>query len=201
MAHQQVGADRAGAIQSRSQLAQRSEAEPVHARVEMQRRGRRPPACREGRPPREFIGAADHGREVLRRIVRRRIGLALQAVEHVNSRFRRQDGAGARAFARVRDEKHAATGGVQRRRGGLDADAVSVGLDHRRAAPGGRAARQLAPIPGERLEVDRQHAGGVRGHGGGAVHASPQPVGRPSIETLFFLLRYSAVAASPFAAQ
>ena len=57
---------------------------------------------------------------------------------------------------------------VQRGRGGLDADAIGVGLDHRAAGRRRRAPGERAPVVGERRQVDGEHAGGLgrRGRSG-----------------------------------
>ncbi len=88
-------------------------------------------------------------------------------------------------------KKHPATRLVQRRRGRLDADPVGVGLDDRRAARRRGAAREIAPVGGERAR-DRSSARRGVGARHRCAHASPQPVGRPSIETLLFSLAIGA---------
>ena len=96
----------------------------------------------------------------MRDIIGLRIGARLQAVEHIDlrRRVRRQRRPDARALAQLRDEKIAAARGVERGRGRLDADSISVGLDDGGASGRRRAARQRAPIVGERGEIDGQDA-------------------------------------------
>ena len=91
MAHQQIGpARRAMPFHRRLQMLKQLEAEPVHAGVEMQRARENAAAPHgEGGPAREFLLAADDRREAALGIVRG-FRAALEAVEHGDRRFSRQ---------------------------------------------------------------------------------------------------------------
>ena len=109
----------------------------------------------EGGPALELLFAADRGRESMLGIVGR-IGPALEAVEHIDRGLRRQRPPRRDPLVEMGDEEDARARGPQRRRGFGDADPVSVGLDDGGATSGRGAARKVAPIVGERAEVDRE---------------------------------------------
>ncbi len=91
MAHQQIGPGNAVSGHSRPQPGERFEAQTVHSGIEMQRERSGPAApCCESGPAREFLGAANRGRQAMLRIVAR-LGPALEAVQHVDLRLDRQD--------------------------------------------------------------------------------------------------------------
>ncbi len=162
MAHQHVGAAVARRRDRGAQGVERLEAEPVHAGVEMQRRGRRRGLRpRQGRPAEQLGGGADRRREAEAEIIAARIGVGLQPVEHIDARVGlRQQRPQRLALADLGDEEDAAAGGVERRRDRLDPQPVAVGLDHRRAIAGRRTTLEQPPIVGQRGGVDRQRRGG-----------------------------------------
>ena len=164
MADQQVGpASRAMSLHRRLQRHEGFEAEPVHAGVEMERGWRGPAALGgEGGPAGEFVLAADHRRKAMLRVVRR-IGPALEAVQHIDRGAVRQDAARRNPFAQMGDEEDARPGGPQRGRRLGDAGPVSIGLDDGRAAPRRDAARQLAPVVAKRAKVDHEPPRSVHG--------------------------------------
>src|ERR1700733_94986 len=141
-------------LHRRAQPGQRLEAEPVHPGVEMQSAGTDPTPTRgEGGPARQFLFATDHGREAMLCIVRW-VGPALEAVEHVDRRFRRQRLARREPLIEVGDEEDARARGPQRRRSFGEPDPVSIGLDDGGATPRRRATRQFAPVVSKRAKVD-----------------------------------------------
>ena len=143
-------------LHRRLQASEGLEAEPVHAGVEMDRAGTGLAATGgEGGPALELLFAADRGREAMLDIVRR-IGPALEAVEHIDRGLRRQHAPRRDPFAEMGDEEDARARGPQRRRSFGDADPVSIGLDDGGATPRRRAARKVAPVVGQRGKVDPQ---------------------------------------------
>ena len=155
-----VGAMR---LHRRLQAGEGLEAEPVHAGVEMERAGTGPVATRgEGGPALKLLFAADCGREAMLGIVGR-IGPALEAIEHIDRGLRRQRPPRRDPLVEMGDEEDARARGPQRRRGFGDADPVSIGLDDGGATPGRGAARKVAPVVGERAEVDRETPRRARG--------------------------------------
>ena len=155
MAHQQVGPARAPCISiahfSRARESKPSRFMPVSRWIAQ---GTDPiPTRGEGGPARELLFAADRGREAMLGIVRR-IGPALEAVEHIDRGLRRQHPPRRDPFAEMGDEEDARARGPQRRRGFGDAGPVSIGLDDGGATAGGGAARKVAPVVGQRAKVD-----------------------------------------------
>ena len=192
MAHQQFGALRAVLFDRLIEGGQRVEAEPAHARVEMQGK------TRAGRgamaPALQLLNRADRGHEMTRAIVSDGMRVRLQAVEDENLRF----GHGQRvaqfdAFRGMGDEKGAAARVIERRSDLGGAEPVAVGLDDARAPARGRPRGKPAPILRERLQIDGQQSRAAQNA------SSPHPVGRPSIEILFLRARYRAVSSSPLA--
>ena len=143
MAHQQVGAARAPCVSIAAlQASEGLEAEPVHAGVEMERARAGPAATRgEGGPALKLLFAADHGRQAMLGIVRR-IGPALEAVEHIDLSLFRQRPPRRDPLIEMGDKEDARARGPERRRGFGDADPVSIGLDDGGASPRRGAARQ-----------------------------------------------------------
>ena len=130
-------------------------------------------------PAREFLGAADHRRKPMLAIVGMRVGARLQAVQHIDARLRprRQRRAHPRALAQLRDEEMAAARGVQGGGGGLDANSIRVGLDHRGDCAGAPRAASAA-IVGKRGEIDGEDAGRLRRRRVGLRCTGSAPRGR-----------------------
>ena len=98
-------------LHRRLQRREGLKAEPVHARVEMERGWRGPAALSgESRPAGEFVLGADHRRKAMLGIVRR-IGPALEAVQHIDRGAVRQDAARCDSLAQMGDEEDARPGG------------------------------------------------------------------------------------------
>src|SRR3984957_487162 len=109
----------------------------------------------EGGPALELLFAADCGREAILDIVAR-IGPALEAVEHIDSRLRRQRPPRGDPLAEMGDKEDPRARGPKRRRRLGDPDPVSGGLDDGAATPGRGPARKIAPVVRQRGEVDRE---------------------------------------------
>ena len=117
MAHQQVGpARRAMRLHRRLEASEGLKSQPVHAGVEMDRAGIRPISTRgEGGPALKLLLAADHRRQSMLGVVRR-IGPALEAVQHIDPSFRRQNPARRDPLIQVGDEEDARARLPERRR-------------------------------------------------------------------------------------
>ncbi len=109
----------------------------------------------EGGPALKLRFAADRRREPMLDIVRR-LGPALEAVEHIDPGLLRQRPPRRDPLAEMGDKEDARARGPKRRRRLGDADPVSIGLDDGGATPGRGAARKIAPVVGQRAEVDRE---------------------------------------------
>ena len=150
------------------------EAEPVHAGVEMDRARADPAPTRgEAGPALKLLFAADRGREPMLDIVRR-LGPALEAVEHIDLRLRRQRPPRRDPLIEMGDEEDPRPRGPQRGRSFGEADPVSIGLDDGGATPRRGAARELAPIVGERARSIVKTPGRSFGRDG-VAHRKPVP--------------------------
>ena len=179
-----------------------SEAEPVHAGVDVDGRTAGPSgAAAEYVPLGELVEIADH-----RPAVEFGEGVAAvlkEAVEHIEFGRRQRLARGAR-FIQGGDEKRLAAGGRQRPRHRFDAAAIGVGLDHGGAFGRHRGLLELAPVGDDGVEIDGEDAGlgggcrskrrrGVRlgrqqaagrdrfqvGNGVHAAHYAPAPAVQP----------------------
>ena len=169
MAHHQPdigGRDRARLLAGEVQAFARPEAEPVHRRIDMQRRRAHLRAgLPEGSPFQQLLVRAEHRREAMLGVDAAAAGQ--EAIEDVDRRLGRGL-AGTNALGEMRDEEVSAARPVQRRHGRLDADAVGVRL-HDRAGFRAGAPAEEAPVRDQRVEVDGQRRaisgiGGVGGH-------------------------------------
>ncbi len=170
VAHHQRQAEGLGDVglsEERVRLGQ-GEAHAVHAGVDVERGLRRCAGAAEGRPLLDFREGGEH---------RAKSGPGIggggafeQAVEDIDRRLR-QHGAEAQAFFRQGDEEGVAAGrgeGANRR---FEPDAIAVALDHGRRDRPGSPSGEVAPVGGERAEIDGQAATGevfraLSGHDG-----------------------------------
>ena len=167
MAHHEGDARRAKSCLRQEQRVLDREAEPVHARVDVERGAgqvRPGPGAARRLPGAELLDRAQHGIEPVVAIVGRSRAVGMKAVQHEDAASESrapQRVTRLAPFPYMGHEEGPASGPRQSRHDGRAAAAIGVGLDGGPAFGRCRAYREGAPVVAERVEVDGQHRLGV----------------------------------------